>query len=326
MVAIAHHSRAVFDTKKEVVIEGTVAKLDWMNPHIYFTVETKDLRGETVLQEIEASSVSEAVALGLRKEAIAPGAHVVVRANPNRQGMGRASGLDVRTSDGAVYPLNTDAKITIAHAVAAEAQTLAGRWAPTLASFSELLPVAQSWPFTAAGRTAQAEMANRLLRPADVAALGICEPIPPPLLSIFPDMRTIEITDTTVTMRFEGAVGLRMERVAHLDQKEHPAGVAPSLMGHSIARWEDETLVVDTVAFEPYPLGLIAAPSSPRKRLVERFTLAEDHLHLQYVFTLEDPQNLAEAASYTATWDYRPDLAFSDVPCDADTARRFTKQ
>ena len=63
----AHHSRAVFDTKQEVVIEGTVTKLDWRNPHIYFTVETQGPRGEPLLQEIEATSVSEAQALGLRR-------------------------------------------------------------------------------------------------------------------------------------------------------------------------------------------------------------------------------------------------------------------
>ena len=81
--------------------------------------------------------------------------------------------------------------------------------------------------------------------------LGICEPFPPPILSIFPDLRTIELNDETVAMRFEGAVGLTMERVVHLDQDEHPADVAPSLMGHSIGRWEGETLVIDTVAFSP---------------------------------------------------------------------------
>src|SRR6476469_4155124 len=104
VAAVAHHSRAVFDTKQEVVIEGTVTKLDWRNPHIYFTVETQGPRGEPLLQEIEATSVSEAQALGLRQDVIAAGARVVIRANPNRQGApARASGLTVKTPDGTVY-------------------------------------------------------------------------------------------------------------------------------------------------------------------------------------------------------------------------------
>ena len=319
-VGVAHHSRAVFDTRQEVVIEGTVTRLDWRNPHIYFTVETRGPGGDPVLQEIEATSVSEAQALGLRKEAIAPGMRVAIRANPNRQGApARASGLSVTTADGVVYPLNTDAKVAVAHAVTAQADSIAGRWAPTLDSFTTILPVTRSWALTDAGRAAREEVIKSF--GPDVAALGICEPIPPPILSIFPDMRMIEVGTATVVMRFEGAVGVRMERVVHLDQSEHPARAAPSVMGHSIGRWEGPTLVVDTVGFAPYQLGLVMMPSSPAKHLVERLTLADDRRHLQYAFTLEDLEYLSAPASYTATWDYRPDLEPSGEPCDPDTAR-----
>jgi len=323
--SFAHHSRAAFDMSKEAMIEGTVAKLDWMNPHIYFTVETRDARGEPRLQEIEATSVSEAAALGLRKEAIAPGTHVLVRVNPNRQGAGaRASGLDVRTSDGTVYPLNVDAKLALVPAIATTADGLAGRWAPTLDSFNGIRR--RSWPLTEAGRAAQTARREKVAQSPELASFGICEPLPPPLQSIFPDLRTIEIGGSTVVMRTEGAVGVRMERVVHLDQSEHPANVAPSMMGHSIGRWEGQTLVIDTVAFEPSSMGLIFQPSSSAKHLVERLSLAEDRRHLQYTFTLEDREFLAGTASYTATWDYRPDLEPTNVPCDPETARRFTQR
>jgi hypothetical protein len=48
------------------------------------------------------------------------------------------------------------------------------------------------------------------LSSAEVAALGICEPFPPPILGVFPDLRTIEVGDATVVLRFEGAVGVPM--------------------------------------------------------------------------------------------------------------------
>ena len=38
--ALAHHSMAMFDNSKEILIKGTVARLDWKNPHIYLIVET----------------------------------------------------------------------------------------------------------------------------------------------------------------------------------------------------------------------------------------------------------------------------------------------
>jgi hypothetical protein len=129
------------------------------------------------------------------------------------------------------------------------------------------------------------------LASTEVAALGICEPFPPPVLSIFADVRTIEVDDRTVAMRFEGAVGLTMERVVHLGQDEHA-------------------------------VGIMFFPSGPSKHLVERLTLTPDRLRLQYAFTLEDPTILAAPVSYTATWDHRPDLQLSGETCDPDVARR----
>ena len=307
---------------REIVVEGTVAELAWKNPHIFMTVETE---GEPSRLEIELTSVSEARALGLPREAIAPGARVVVRVHPGRGGPGaKAVGLDVRISDGTLYPLNTDARFAITPATP-EARGIAGHWAPTVESFTGLSAVARSWPLTEAGRAAAAEARSRV-NSESVAVLGICEPFPPPTLAIFPDLRTIEVNDSTVVMRFEGGVGVIMERVVHLNQDDHPADVAPSLMGHSIGRWEGETLVIDTVAFFPHPAGVFFYASGPSKHLVERLTLTEDRLHLEYAFTIEDADVFAEPASYTATWSHRPDLEFSGEPCDPEVARRALEQ
>jgi uncharacterized protein DUF6152 len=318
----AHHSRANYDMTKEIVVEGTVTELAWKNPHIFMTVETE---GEPSRLEIELTSVSEARALGLPREAIAPGARVVARVHPGRGGpSARAVGLDLKVSDGSVYPLNTDARFAITPAIP-EARGIAGRWAPTVESFNGFSLLLRSLPLTEAGRAA-AEDARSRFNAESVAVLGICEPFPPPTLAIFPDLRTIEVNDATVVMRFEGGVGVIMERVVHLNQDDHPADVAPSLMGHSIGRWEGETLVIDTVAFSPHPAGVFFLQSGPRKHLVERLTLTADRLNLEYAFTLEDPDLFAEPASYTATWNHRPDLEFSGEPCDPEVARRALEQ
>jgi hypothetical protein len=320
--AAAHHSRAAYDMTQEIVVEGTVAELAWKNPHIFVTVETATEGGEPYRLEIEVTSVSEAPVLGLTQEALAPGSRIAVRAHPGRGGpRARAVGLTVTTADGTVYPLNTDARFARRAAVAAPARGIAGRWAPTLESFNGVMAAMRSWPLTEPGRAAAAEATRNIGSPA-VAGLGICEPFPPPVLSIFPEVRTIDLDAATVTLRFEGAVGLPMERVVHLDLAAHPADVAPSLMGHSIGRWEGETLVIDTVAFTPHKVGALFLPSGPRKHLVERLTLAPDRVRLEYVFTLEDPELLAEPVSYTATWDHRPDLQLSGEACDPEIARR----
>jgi uncharacterized protein DUF6152 len=320
--AEAHHSRALYDMTQEVVIDGTVAELEWRNPHISLTVETKSADGTAVRRDVEVMSVSEARALGLRPEAIAVGSHVVVNAHPGRGGpTARAVGLTVRTSDGTVLPLNTDSRLSLAPAASVEARSLGGRWAPSVADFEAAFMTILSWPLAEKARTA---VATAISEPN--AALGICADFPPPLLALFPDLREIEIGDSTITMRFE-AQGQNIKRVIHLDQAQHPANVTPSLLGHSIGRWEGETLVVDTIAFAPHPVGIfIAVPSGPGKHLVERFALETDRRHLRYSLMIEDPAGLTAPASLSSQWDYRPDLEPSGVPCDPELARRVLKR
>jgi hypothetical protein len=321
-VAQAHHSRALYDLTQEVVIEGTVAKLEWRNPHVSMTVETLASGGTPVLREVEVMAVSEAKALGLPREALAVGSRVVVRARPGRGGpTARALGLDVRTSDGKLLPLNTDAGITLAPAASAEARSLAGRWAPSLPDFTATFAAMRGWPLTEAARAA---LGAAFVQPN--AVLGICEDYPPPLLSVFPDLREIELGDSTVVMRFE-AQGQNLTRVVHLDQAQHPANVAPSLLGHSIGRWEGETLVVDTIAFAPHPVGVaIAVASGPSKHLVERLALAQDRRRLRYDLTIEDPAGLTAPASFSSQWEYRPDLTPSGIACDPELARRVLER
>jgi hypothetical protein len=320
--ADAHHSRALYDLATEVAFDGTVTKLEWMNPHISMTIATKGADGAPVLHDVEVMSVSEARALGLSREAIAEGSHVVVRAHPGRSGpTARAVGLDVQTSDGRLLPLNTDAGFGVAPSAVREAQGIAGRWAPTVADFQAAFGAARNWPVT---ETARAGLATAFAEPS--AVLGICADYPPPLLSFFPDLREIEISASTAVIRYE-AQGQNIARVVHLDQAAHPVGVAPSLLGHSIGRWEGQSLVVDTVAFEPHAVGImIGVPSSPEKHLVERFTPAQDRRHLRYDVTIEDPLRLTAPAMLSVQWEYRPDLAPSGVACDPEAARKVLQQ
>ena len=156
------------------------------------------------------------------------------------------------------------------------------------------------WPVTPEGRAAQAQL----------IADGLCYVEPVPFLSALDELRTIEIGADEVVMRFDNT-GDRVVRTIHMDAA-HPADAQPSVQGHSIGRWDGETLVIDAIAFEPNPSGNgMNVPSGPRKHTIERLTLAEDRTRLRYEITVEDPAYLTGPATLTPQWDHRPDLEFS---------------
>ncbi len=95
--ASAHHSAAAFDLTTEVTVKGTIAELEWKNPHIYFTIETTGADGQTLLQQVEVQPISSVQTMGLTKEMLAPGSTIILRANPSRRGPGGTlRGLDAR--------------------------------------------------------------------------------------------------------------------------------------------------------------------------------------------------------------------------------------
>ena len=76
----AHHSFAAeYDGDKPVTISGTVAKIDWQNPHIYFYVDAKDDKGAITQWKIEGYPPNMLVRQGWKRdETLMPGATVTV--------------------------------------------------------------------------------------------------------------------------------------------------------------------------------------------------------------------------------------------------------
>ena len=72
----------------------------------------------------------------------------------------------------------------------------------------------------------------------------------------------------TITLQY-GQLGFT--RTIHMNA-EHPANLEPSRAGHSVGRWENDVLVVDTVGFAE---GYLNPPikNSVELHVVERFTL-----------------------------------------------------
>ena len=118
----------MFDTTQEILIEGTVARFDWVNPHMYLIVETKGPDGKPALVEGEGLGITQALVDGLDRDALKPGTPVVMRANPNRGGWGKQVRImDVTTQDGEIHPFYAANRRT---RMLTPAESLEGHWAP----------------------------------------------------------------------------------------------------------------------------------------------------------------------------------------------------
>ena len=77
--------------------------------------------------------------------------------------------------------------------------------------------------------------------------------------------------------------GNRLRRI-YTDGRPHPPDPDPTFHGHSIGRWEGDTLVVDTIAIHPQTYIAISEaqgiPNNGDMHITERIRLAEpDVLH-----------------------------------------------
>jgi hypothetical protein len=89
---------------------------------------------------------------------------------------------------------------------------------------------------------------------------------------------------------------LNLKRTVFMNMKDHPPNVKLTRAGHSIGRWDGDTLVVDTVGFLP---GYLSFPTRHGSQLhvTERFTLDPKTWQLKRTWELEDPEYLVGKAS-----------------------------
>ena len=102
-----------------------------------------------------------------------------------------------------------------------------------------------------------------------------------------------------------------------MDGRPHPEGDAlnPTYLGHSVGRWEGDTLVVDVVGFnENTWIDLFGHPQTDALHVVERFS-RPDKATLHYEATIDDPG--AYTAPWTVAWDirWRPDGELMEYIC-----------
>jgi hypothetical protein len=84
--ALAHHSFAMFDQTKKVVLKGKVTEFQWTNPHAFLELDVPGPGGTSTHWSIELNSPNNLTRQGWRRTSVKPGDSVSVTINPLRNG------------------------------------------------------------------------------------------------------------------------------------------------------------------------------------------------------------------------------------------------
>jgi len=314
--AAAHHSQAAFNLDPSAVetISGTVTRFDFKNPHVYLYLETVDGSGGTAVWELEASSTPNLIRRGWSADSLAPGDILTIDIHPAKAAGQRLGRIDtIYLADGSTLSVRGEG-VVAARNPSASAATLAGRWLGRYGLAQVGLDLDQ-WPLTEKGSAAQQSYDGSQNPQID------CVPVTAPTVMLYSNIYEITLAPERVRIWSEW---MDVERIVYLDGRAHPQASEQSLQGHSVGRWDGDTLVIDTTNFAPHGAGnAFEVPSGARKHVSERLSLSADGKRIDYAFTLEDPEYLTAPIEGSGAWDYRPDLTPQPAECDPEVARRF---
>lgn len=344
--AYAHHGvNGQFDTAKSMEVTGVVTRVRFVNPHSYVYFDVKNADGETDAWRCELRSGSLLKRKGWTTNMFAKGTTITINGSPARNEPNTCYTKTITFEDGNKIgrqdTLDSDGKVVIPPRELTlddgVTPNINGTWA---AAQPERPPGGDRRgrpPATANGeQPAKADRAERRGPPpgaggprvtrtaaGNAAVEGFKREDNPRFhceaTNIFADwwfdqmVNKIEQTNDDITLTYGF---MDIVRTIHLDMDKHPENITPSITGHSIGKWVDGVLVVDTVGFaEGYlvvtPREDGVAKHSTQLHVEERFTLSEDGKTLTREYTATDP--LYIVGTYTGkdvvkltTFDYEP--------------------
>jgi hypothetical protein len=97
---LAHHSFAAEYESKEVTLTGTITKVEWTNPHIYFYIDVKDASGNVVNWAVEGYPPNTLKRTGFSKDDLKVGDLVTVTAYLAKDSSTRVAGRQITFPNG----------------------------------------------------------------------------------------------------------------------------------------------------------------------------------------------------------------------------------
>lgn len=169
-------------------------------------------------------------------------------------------------------------------------------------------------PFTERGRREWEHnvAADKAGTPVADAPTG-CLPhgIPRLLASPYP----VQIITTGNQMTWVHEVNRNM-RWIYLNEK-HPANLPKTYLGHSVAHWEGDTLVIDTVALnDKTRIDEEGITHSDQLHVVERIRKIEGGRQLEDLITITDPVMFTAPWTTKRVFHWRPDVRVMEYACE----------
>ena len=321
--AVAHHSVAGnFDPGATIEVEGEITGIHWRNPHVKFTMMVTGDGGEQEQWEVETHSLSIMRRMAAPDPFIEIGDRVKAAGWPalrSPHGMFVNNMLlpsgeefvfefspepaDLRWSD-RLWGTN-DRWFAEAGDTSRAEQGIFKVWSTTLADGKGFLWLGE-YPLTDAARAIIAEYNPEFDDPLlDCAVKGMPAIMAAPYPYEFVDEGDI------IVMRIEE---YDLRRTIYLVPQD--GNPEPSILGHSIGRWEGETLVVETSAINFGHFNVRGIPLSDDVEIIERFTPIQDASELAYEITVIDPATFSEPVVMDKTLVWLPDVQIAPYECD----------
>ncbi len=322
--AEAHHSRSNFSDEK-LTVEGTVTSFEWKNPHVYFTVEVP---AESIPPRTWVIETHNTIVLGRRgwtHESLSVGDEVVVSGSPDRDPnrlfifgdwvIEKRSGERL-VINGRIETGSADVpRYTLRHIDGKP--DFRGVWSmvPAPGGFGNR-DIAADLPLTSQGQRAAAAFDPRAISAIE------CIVTPSPSYISFSLLEITEQSSTGVSIRHEYD---NLRRFASWSESM-PGDVTPMPLGHSIAYWDGDSLVIETAHYLPHPEGHgRGIPSGSGKHTIERMTLEDDGNLLRIALTRNDPEYLSESVTQSMTFRRTNETLIDFEECDPEVARRYTQ-
>ena len=317
IAALAHHSaRVTYDMDQVIEVEGRITSVLWRNPHARFTLRAVDPQGGEAEWNVETIPVTRLTRVGATAELFGVGNTVTVAGFPARRPGNDLYAINMLLADGRELLLDTpvarwtDDTIGTGEdatpgAAAADASLGIFRVWSTDGSFlqTETRFISEGgvsrYPLTDAARAAQAEWDP--LAPDNIF-LG-CTPKGMPQIMQQPN--PIEFVDRG------DEILLRMEefdtvRVISMTEEAAEPDRLPTLLGHSVGRWEGDTLVVTTSGIDWPHFDQNGLRQSEAIETVGRFSLNDEGSRLDYELTVTDPWLFTQPVVLGKSWRWVP--------------------